>query len=110
MIRSYYKKHDLTQTQLKAYGMRAESQEQEILTFLKGVGDPFFFTCETLERYGLLGPGTPHSSYIRAIANLRKRGEIVKVDQVMGRYRRPVNLYCLKTHMAEAIEEVDEQW
>jgi len=99
MIRSYHQKHDLSQTQLKAYGMKAESQEREILIFLNRMTElePFSFTCETLEELGILGPGTPHSSYIRAIANLRKRGEIMKISQIEGQYRRPINLYCLKT-------------
>lgn len=88
---SYHQKHELPSDLIELFEDKAESQEQKILAFIQ----EYFtlFTVETLEEYEVLPPGTPHSSYIRAVANLRSSGKIQVVDQVPGRYGRPINLY-----------------
>jgi len=42
----------------------------------------------------VLPPGTPHSSYIRAISNLCRDGKLVKGTVITGNYGRPVNTYA----------------
>ena len=93
-MNSYHPKNSLTQTQLTDYEVAARRQEAAILQILRRKPG-FVFTCETLEDMRILRAGTPHSSYIRAIANLRKEEKIEKIGQVLGQYNRPINQYRL---------------
>jgi hypothetical protein len=82
--------HVLTQAQLADFETRAETQEAKVLEYVRRMP---LFTVEDLEERAVLPLGTPHSSYIRAVANLRKQGRIRKCGQTRGRYDRPINIY-----------------
>jgi hypothetical protein len=90
-LNSYHQTgHVLTQAQLADFETKAETQEAKILVYVRRMP---LFTVEDLEERVVLPLGTPHSSYIRAVANLRKRGLIRKCGQTRGRYDRPINIY-----------------
>lgn len=82
--------HVLTQAQLADFEAKAETQEAKIFEYVKRMP---LFTVEDLEERVVLPLRTPHSSYIRAVANLRKQGRIRKCGQTRGRYDRPINIY-----------------
>lgn len=91
VLSSYHQTgHVLTQAQLADFETKAETQEAKILVYVRRMP---LFTVEDLEERVVLPLGTPHSSYIRAVANLRKRGLIRKCGQTRGRYDRPINIY-----------------
>ncbi|MDD3092294.1 MAG: hypothetical protein WC489_07910 [Patescibacteria group bacterium] len=86
--------HTLTQAQLSDYERRAQTQEEKILAYVRTRLTRF--TVEDLEDRVVLPVGTPHSSYIRAVSNLRRWGYVEAYDQTTGRYNRPIHIYRLR--------------
>jgi hypothetical protein len=95
MSESYHATVPVSQAQIHEYEQKAGNQEKTILEYLDKLPHyaNWIFTCFLLEDEQVLKRGTPHSSYIRAISNLVKKGELVKHGTVIGRYGRPVNVY-----------------
>jgi hypothetical protein len=89
---SYHQTVLIPMDQAEEYDLKAQSQEERILRFMRKFS-MIEFTCESVESYNILPRNTPHSSYIRALANLLRDGKIKRCGQVKGRYGRPIHAY-----------------
>ena len=90
---SYFNTTRVRGRQLAEYEARAETQEEKVLEFAKH-NPELEFTAEDVGR--LILPGTPRTSWGRALTNLERRGALVRLDrQVEGSWGRPIYLYRL---------------
>lgn len=89
---SFHDKHNLPTETLGEYEAKALSQDMTVLAFFRS-NKGRYYTCEGIATLGILPRGTRYSSYVRAIANLAKAGEILKSDKVPGKAGRPVFTY-----------------
>jgi len=87
--------HNTTEEQadLFAYEQKAQSQDEQVFCFMKGLPS-CEFTCEEINEAVL--PDAPLTSARRALSNLFKRGLIEKVRKVTGSYGRPIYVWRLK--------------
>lgn len=90
---SYHQKTPAEPEQVEVYEGKARAQEAKILAFFVAAPGEYY-ACHEVEYNHVLPPGTPHSSYIRAISNLCRDGKLVKGTVITGNYGRPVNTYA----------------
>jgi hypothetical protein len=83
----------LSSDQVENYEVAAGTQEYRILQFFKArEGVPY--SPERIQE--LVLPGAPLTSVRRALSNLTRLGDLVKMDQCTeGRYGRPVSMWIL---------------
>jgi hypothetical protein len=107
---SYHVTVPETPENIEKYEAIARRQEDLILRFITGKICYTFRTTDLEdEDPPILAPGTPHSSYIRAVSNLRKQGKIVRAGKVMGTLGHLVWTYELKDEKEGGEENYDVQ-
>lgn len=91
---SYYNTTRISGKKLVTYEIKATNQEDRVLEFFRARPDDQF----TAEDIGtLVLPGTPRTSWGRALTNLTKRNVLEKTDrQTEGAYGRPIYYWRLR--------------
>lgn len=89
--RSYFQTTLLNQDDARSLNLKAQSQENKILSFLTiRHGE---YTAEEIRSFGVLHPRTPLTSYRRALTNLSNKGKVIRIRETKGQYGVPVGVY-----------------